>query len=156
MKKSLITKFSIAVALMALMLPMMTSCDNDDYWDPYPPYGWDNNFYDSRLDGYWQLIRANSYEVSRADTNWLYFNGNGRGVYYYYLNGRPYSELTAYWCQATGGGVSRYQINLQYEGSGQSSTMYYWFEDQDTLWMQWRNQSGIQTYVYRYIGGAPW
>lgn len=155
MKKSTLLKLSVAIGLIALCAPVLTSCDTDDGWYPYPPNGWNNDFYDSRLDGYWQLVRVNSMPITGRDTNWLFFNGSGRGVYYYYLNGRPYSELTAYWCQRSGG-VSRYQINLQYEGSGQSATMSYWFEDNDTLWMQWANQSGVQTYIYSYVGRAPW
>ena len=35
--------------------------------------------------------------------------------------------------------------------------MNYWFSDGDTLWMQWRNSGGVQTYVYKYYGRtAPW
>lgn len=154
--RTVASKFVAAAvfAISLLSLLSLSSCD-DGYWDPDPPYGWNNSFYDSRLNGYWQLVQANSQVISGADTNYLFFNGSGRGVYYYYLNGRRFSEYTAYWCQQSGNGNSRYQINLQYQ-NGEASTMNYWFEGSDLLWMQWRNQSGVQTYIYRYYPRAPW
>ncbi|MCM1377990.1 MAG: hypothetical protein NC097_01540 [Clostridium sp.] len=145
----------VLTILATLSSLCFTSCDDDDYyWNPYPPNGWDNTFYDSRLNGYWELVSTNSIAIGAYDTNWLFFNGSGRGVYYYYLNSERYSENTAYWCQVSGG-PSTYQINLQYE-NGQASTMSYWFDGPSVLYMQWRNQSGLQTYVYRRVAYAPW
>ena len=135
----------------------LTGCGVDYSWNPTPPPGWSSTFYDSDLNGYWRLVEVNSQYVSSYDTNFLYFNGDGRGVYYYYSNGRRYWENTAYWCQRAYGGTSSYQINIQYESSGAPTTMNYWFTDRgDILWMQWRNEYGLQTYVYSYQPYAPW
>jgi hypothetical protein len=66
-------------------------------------------------------------------------------------------ENTAYWCQRSSGGNSYYQVNIQYETSGSPTTMNYWFTDNgDTLWMQWRNSYGLQTYIYYYQDYLPW
>lgn len=138
----------IAMALMFLgILPLFTSCvDGDNVWNPVPPYGWDNAFSDPMLDGRWRLVQANGRPVSPYDTNYLDFYGRGRGAYYYYRNGRLYGEDMAYFCQRSGG-VSRYQINIQYE-YGSPVTMSYWFTDSYSLWMQWSTSSGPVTYVY--------
>lgn len=121
------------------------------------PYGWDDTFYDSRLNGYWALDQINSSYVDGTEVNYLYFGGNGRGRYYYYDRGQRYWENTAYWCQNSVSGTSNYQINLQYETVGSPTTMNYWFTDSGrTLWMQWSNSGGVQTYVYRYYPSEPW
>lgn len=146
------TLFIVATAITLAL--SFTACDDYDDWGPYPPGGWNNVYYDSRLSGYWQLVEANSRPVYGEDSNWLYFNGGGRGVYYYYLNGRPFRETLAYFCQDTYGGPTNYQINVQYQ-NGESSTMYYWFEGRNTVVMQWRNNAGMQSYVYRRTGYAP-
>ena len=154
--KNFFTKLSLFSLLSAmLVLLSLTSCEVEP-WNPYPPNQWTNNFYDSRLNGYWMLESINNVPVSRYDANYLFFNGSGRGVYYYYLNNHPYSETLAYWCQNSGMGVSRYQINIQYAGNGQASTMSYWFDGGYYLYMQWTNQSGRQTYIYRSYPRAPW
>lgn len=135
----------------------LTSCYVDDGWTPSPPYGWSDTFFDSRLNGYWKLEQVNSQVVEGYEVNFLYFGGNGRGRYYYYDNGQRYWENTAYWCQNSVSGNSNYQINLQYETSGSPSTMNYWFTDSNrTLWMQWVNKQGVQTYLYSYYPGQPW
>lgn len=122
-----------------------------------PPSGWTNTFFDRDLNGFWRLVQINSQYVDDYDTNYLYFNGDGRGRYYYYRKGRLFWETTAYWCQASVNGASYYQINLQYESSGSPTTMNYWFTNGgDTLWMQWRNSYGVQTYVYDYQSYAPY
>lgn len=146
--------FLVVIVAVVIASVSLTSCDDDGGWCPLPPDGW-NTFYDSRLDGYWELVQANSVQIGGTDSNWLFFNGTGRGVYYYYLNGRPYSETLAYWCQRSVNSNSRNQINIQYSQSN-PSTMNYWFEGPDTLWLQWRNQSGVQTYIYRAVSQAPW
>lgn len=148
--------------LMGLMLVMMgvglTGCYVDAGWDPLPPDNWNNTFYDSRLTGYWELYSINNRYVSGDAVNYLYFNGDGRGRYYYYQNGMRYWENTAYWCQNAYSGNSNYQINLQYQTTGSPTTMNYWFVDgQRYLYMQWYNSYGWQTYVYVfYPYGAPW
>lgn len=133
-----------------------TSCD-DDIWSPYPPSGW-NTFYDSGLDGKWQLVQANGRPVGNYDTNYMDFYGNGRGMYYYYQNGSRYRERIAYWCQDTyGSSTSRYQINIKYE-DGSASTMNYWFTAGGRdLWLQWMTGSGnTVTYVYRAVNYIDW
>lgn len=158
MKNLFTRKYFLILVVSIVSLVSFSSCEVEP-WNPYPGNGWggggSNQFYDSRLNGYWRLDRVNSSLIGNGDTNYLYFNGMGRGVYYYLLNGRPYSEVTTYWCQRSGNGVSGYQINLRYSGNGEMTTMYYWFEG-NYLWMQWRNQSGVQTYVYSAYPYAPW
>ena len=123
--------------LLAVGSATLTGCSVDVGWDPDPPYGWNNTFYDSALDGCWRLTTINSQYVSGYAVNYLYFGGNGRGEYLYYDNGRRYVENTAYWCQRNNS-ASGYQINLQYETAYSPTTMNYWFTDGgDTLWMQW-------------------
>lgn len=148
----------ILMTVMAIIsIAGLTSCYVDDGWEPAPPYGWNDTFYDSRLTGYWKLEQINSQLIDGYEVNFLYFNGNGRGRYYYYDNGQRYWENTAYWCQNSVSGTSNYQINLQYETVGSPTTMNYWFTDNNrNLWMQWRNSGGVQTYVYTYYPGQPW
>ncbi len=149
----------IAVAAIAGGATMLTGCVGDfDYgWNPTPPYGWNNTFYDSALTGCWRLAMVNSQPVAGYQVNYMSFDGRGRGEYFYYDNGRRYVENTAYWCQRSSGGNSYYQVNIQYETSGSPTTMNYWFTDNgDTLWMQWRNSYGLQTYIYYYQDYLPW
>ncbi len=155
MKNISLRKSLLPFLLSCLALMSLTSCDVEP-WNPYPPNNWTNNFYDSRLNGYWVLESINNRPVTIYDTNYLFFNGSGRGVYYYYLNNHRYTQTMAYWCQDSGSGASRYQINIQYAGNGQASTMNYWFSGRSYLYMQWYNQSGLQTYVYRSYPAAPW
>ena len=147
----------LIAAAMALAGLSLQSC-YDDGWYPKPPYGWYDTFYDGRLTGYWQLDEVNSQPVGPANVDYLYFNGDGRGIYYYWDRGVKYWENTAYWCQqSNGAGASAYQINLQYQTSGSPTTMNYWFTNGNReLWMQWRNAYGVQTYIYRPIPGPPW
>lgn len=150
--------FTIAGALaMAASSLSLTGCAVDVGWDPTPPYGWNDTFYDSDLIGCWRLTTVNSAYVSGYSTNYLYFDGRGRGEYFYYDNGRPYTENIAYWCQHSNSGSSYFQVNIQYESSYSPTTMNYWFSDNGhTLWMQWRNSYGLQTYTYTYEPRIPW
>lgn len=140
-----------------MMLPMLSGCGYVDYdgWNPEPPYGWDNTFCDQDLTGCWQLYQINSEYVSGDAVNFMQFNGDGRGYYYYYDRGYREEERIAYWCQHSVSGSSALQVNIQYE-YGRPSTMNYWFTDRYTLWMQWRNSYGVQTYVYKEVPRAPW
>lgn len=146
--------------LPALMLSIIgiavTGCGYVDPWDPAPPYGWNDTFYDRDLtgDGCWELWQINGKQIYRDETNYLQFYGNGRGRYFYYDRGYLESERIAYWCQRSVSGTSALQINIQYEYDS-PVTMNYWFTDQDTLWMQWRNSYGVQTYVYRWTTRIP-
>lgn len=153
-----LTRSKLMALFTALVLSVgLSSCYVDTGWMPQPPGGWYDTFYDSRLNGYWQLQAINGSYVSRYDVNYLYFGGAGRGRYYYYDRGQAFWENTAYWCQDSTNPSTRYQINLQYETTGQPTTMNYWFEDGGyTLYMQWFSGSGYQTYVYRAINYAPW
>jgi lipoprotein len=151
--------FTLAAALLiGGASTMLTGCADDDYWPYNPPPGWGANyFYDSRLEGSWELTQDNSAPVGSYDTNYMDFFGGGHGRYYYYYNNRPASEEMAYFCQKSGSQTSNYQINIQYE-DGSASTMAYWFTDSDdTLWLQWKTNSGqTVTYLYTRIKGAPW
>lgn len=145
-----------ALAALALVTSAgLTSCvSDDDGWNPAPPYGW-NTFYDNRLYGTWELYQADGRYVSGYEVNYMQFNGNGRGYYYYYDHGYGEYERMAYYCQVSGNGTSRYQINIQYE-YGSPTTMSYWFAS-GNLWMQWMTDTGrTVTYVYRPVADVPW
>lgn len=147
--------FPLLAAMFIALCAGLTSCGDDDWWGG-PPDGWDT-FNDTRLEGYWRLVQSNSEDVSLSDTNYLYFNGNGRGEYYYLRNGIQNVENTVYYSQDSNSGTSNYQINIQYQYSN-PVTMNYWFtHGGSTLWMQWRTGNGaVQTYVYDRINRAPW
>ncbi|MDE5807264.1 MAG: hypothetical protein K2H76_04045 [Muribaculaceae bacterium] len=153
-KKGLLKALPFAIIMIGMSV-MFTSCDTDDYW--YDGPGWDNGgFYDTNLGGYWELVQVNSMDAEGYDKNFLYFNGRGWGTYYFYDNGRRYTEDTSYLCQYSNSGVSDYQINLQY-GNGRPTTMNYWFtHGGNTLWLQWRDNGRPTTYVYDRINRAPW
>lgn len=151
MKKSRLSLLAILLAVISCGA-IFTSCDNDDPWDGPGP----NAFYDNRLEGTWELYQANGHDVGPADTNYLYFNGDGRGTYYYLRNGREYSEPLAYFCQESLSPSSYYQINLRY-GNDAPVTMSYWFTDRGyRLWLSWLTDSGTITYCYRPYQGYPW
>lgn len=151
-------KLHIGLLLAVLSLwaiSAFTSCSDDSgYWVGAPPQGW-NVYYDSRLNGDWQLIQANGRDVTGDATNYLEFFGDGVGRYSYYSNGRLYSERTNYWCNKAYSAGSNMQMNIKYE-SGQAATMLYWFTDNaNLLWMSWSTGSGTVTYVYRYLQRIP-
>lgn len=155
MKKYLL-KYALPILTAILLAPLFTSCivDDGDGWYPAPPSGW-NYFYDSSLNGSWQLVQANDLPVSQYETNYMYFNGDGRGTYYYYRNGRLFAEDMAYYCQEAYQGASRYQINIQYEYDS-PVTMSYWFSG-NTLWLQWTDGYGdVTTYLYRPARYIPY
>lgn len=145
----------LIIAASLTLLGSLTGCGYvDDDWDPEPPYGWDDSFYDPDLTGSWELYQVNSDYVRGDQVNYLQFYGRGKGRYYYYYRGGRESERIAYWCQRSVSGTSSRQINIQYE-TGAPSTMNYWFTDSSTLWMQWKNAQGVQTYVYK-ASAVPW
>ncbi len=148
----------LLMALVFVSLSIgLSSCYVDASWNPEPPSY--NTFYDSRLNGYWELVSINNRNVYGDAVNYLYFNGDGRGRYYYFNNGIRYWEYTSYWCQQSASGQSNYQVNLQYESSGSPTTMNYWFSNgRRYLTLQWYNSYGWQTYVYGYYSSynAPW
>lgn len=147
MKKSLQLMLMTAVLAMSGML---TSCYND--WGPQQPA----NYYDSRLYGYWQLVMIDGYAVSGYNTNFLYFNGSGSGIYYFYQNNRAYKERLQYWCE-NGYYNSTNEINILYESDYYPSTMSYWFRNgTNELYMQWYDYGRTTTYLYTRYPGAPW
>lgn len=148
---------SVCMAFVALIATVsLTSCDNGDTWWGAPPYGWDT-FNDTRLGGYWQLVQYNSDPVAVGSANYMYFNGNGYGIYYYRDNGYRESERIRYWSQDAVYGASNYQINIQYEFSSPLTCSYWFTHGNNTLWMQWQTGGGrVQTYVYDRVPGAPW
>ncbi len=154
MKK--IRKLMLFAIVAAGISAGFTGCTDDDDWVPVPPYSWQNAFHDQNLNGFWQLTQINGQPAGEDQANYLYFEGNGHGEYYYYFNGEQKEEETLYWCRQVNG-VTRYQINLQYESNTQPVTMNYWFTDNgQNLWMQWRANMATETYVYTRINNAPW
>ena len=158
MKKHSFLMMLLGVVVTLGLSTLLTSCEiDDDTWPYSPPPGWGSKyFFDSRLEGSWELTPANASEVGGYDTNYMEFYGNGHGRYYYYDRGRPYQEDMAYFCQRSGSTTSSYLINVQY-ADGTSSTMTYWFSEGDySLWLQWRENSGqVTTYLYRRVAYVP-
>lgn len=147
--------YTLLLSLIAITsVGMFTSCD--DGWVPGPGPGPGNDFYDGALNGFWELYQVNGSIVAPDRINYLEFNGNGRGWYYYYRNGAPLEERISYWCQYSGNSTSDYQINIRYE-NGSAATMAYWFtHNGNYLWMQWyAYNQGTTTYVYRSVSGFP-
>lgn len=145
----------LSLAVMSLIA--FSSCDSDpDYWwdEPGNPPG---AFNDSRLTGYWQLVQYNSDAVPANEANYMYFNGNGRGYYYYLSNGQKQVETIRYRSIDTGTGASNYMLDINYQYSNPLSTSYWFTHGDDVLWMQWQTGNNrVQTYVYDRIDGAPW
>lgn len=155
MKKSLLFTLLGAIGVAAMSLGFTSCIDSDSQWWGDPPYGY--NYNDSRLAGYWQLVQYNSDPVSTNSANWLYFNGNGYGRYYYFDRGYQQSESLRYWSQQSVSGASNYQLNIQYEYSSPLTTSYWFTHGNNTLWMQWQTAGGrVQTYVYDRVNRAPW
>lgn len=145
----------LAAAFLAVCALSLTGCGYVNAWDPEPPWGWNDTFFDSDLTGRWRLVQVNGQSVRGDEVNFMQFYGDGRGRYFYYKRGYLEDERLAYWCQRSVSGTSSLQINIQYEDYGSPTTMNYWFTDRDTLWMQWRNSYGVQTYVYRWTSNIP-
>lgn len=151
MKKTILTALLFVAVICGVGL---TSCDDIDYWDSPPP-GYVNYGYDSRLTGIWQLYTADSRPVGQYETNYLQFYGNGRGLYYYYSNGRRETEQITYSCYRSQNSTSNYEIDIDYQYS-EPTSMNYWFAG-GRLFMQWRLAGSGQpvTYVYQKVD-AVW
>ncbi len=157
MKKNPHTKrIPLLASLAAVLAITLSSCiiEPDEWWSG-PPTGW-NTFNDTRLTGHWQLVQYNSEPVYTNDANYLYFNGNGAGLYYYLINGYRQVESIRYWSQNSNSGTSYYQINIQYEYDSPVTENYWFTHGGNTLWFQWRTSQGVQTSVYDRIPRAPW
>lgn len=155
-RKIRISRIPLLTTLAALLTITLSSCvvEPDNWWSG-PPSGW-NTFNDTRLAGHWQLVQYNSDPVYDNDVNYLYFNGNGAGLYYYLINGYRQTESIRYWSQNSNSGTSNYQINIQYEFDSPVTENYWFTHNGNTLWFQWRTSRGVQTSVYDRIPRAPW
>ncbi len=155
-RKIRISRIPLLTTLAILLTITLSSCvvEPDDWWSG-PPSGW-NTFNDTRLAGHWQLVQYNSDPVYDNDANYLYFNGNGAGLYYYLINGYRQTESIRYWSQNSNSGTSNYQINIQYEFDSPVTENYWFTHNGNTLWFQWRTSRGVQTSVYDRIPRAPW
>lgn len=130
----------------------LVSCGNDPWGPPEPV-----NFTDSRLTGYWQLVQVNGMAVTGTEVNFLYFSGNGNGLYYYFQNGRRYYERLQYWCQNSINSMTQYQVNILYESSYNPTTMNYrFYNGNNSLYLTWADRNGLTTYLYTRYPSAPW
>lgn len=143
--------FSTSLILLATTL--FAGCGDEE--QPLPTPG---TFFDSRFDGYWQLVEANGLAVDGYDVNYLYFNGTGQGDYYYYEDSNPYVETLQYQCRPSNNDDSKYQLVIQYENSPSPSYVNYRFSDEanSTLTMSWIENGTPTTYVYTRYPSAPW
>lgn len=137
--------------LMVIGLSVVfTSCD--DGYGPGPGPG-GLTYIDRDLTGAWRMYEANGVPVPPGKVDYLQFNGNGNGRYYYMRDGIWYYEGISYWCKSYGSGTD--QLNIQYE-NGQSSAMSYWFTSRDDLYLSWRVYDGsVITYHYIYTSYLP-
>lgn len=137
-------------ALLALLIMAVcvgfTSCDDDIYGPP-------GQSYDPDLLGTWELYSADGVPVYGYQVNWLEFNRNGTGTYYYYHNGREYS-MGLYWGVDWYGGEQELYIDYN---DGSSASMYYWFNSNATfLYTEWYERGYRHTYIYRYVDYPAW
>lgn len=144
---------SLLVAGALACSSMLTSCvvSVGDDWQP----DYDRYFYDTYLFGVWELWSINGAVVPDNQLNWLEFNSNGRGYYYYYQYGRPMTTPLRYDCRYSSDRYSNTVINIQYYGDAYPTSMYYWFTG-DRLTMQWVDRGRVTTYEYIPVDYAPW
>lgn len=141
-------KTRILLPLCLLMLAMTSCVYVDNNSQPA--------FYDSRLYGYWRLVEINYRPIYAEQANYLFFNGSGSGMYFYYDMGRRYQERMTYKCY----GSSRYndnELSIWYEYDTSPSTMTYYFNNSgNNLVMQFYDRGVPTTYVYTRMNYAPW
>lgn len=155
MKKLLLKTIGVT-SLLVIAMTTLSGCGPVNVWWDDPGPGW-SSFQDYRLQGYWQLVQYNSDPVSGYNTNFMYFNGNGSGYYYYYDGGYREREQIRYWCQDSYTSSTSYEINIQYQYGGSSTSNYWFTHGNNTLWMQWMTNGGrVETYVYDRVNRAPW
>lgn len=148
---------TMIVVLSLLGSSVLTSCIVvNDPWDGDGGYV-NNIYYDSYLTGVWQLYSVNGSPVGGTQTNWLQFNGNGRGYYFYFNYGNRMVMNMNYECMD---GYNNYYgsntiLNLYYGNDLNPQSMYYWYEG-NSLVMQWSDRYQTTTYVYRAVPNAPW
>ena len=158
-------KHSFLSTLLAILFAIgnsfvLTSCLDDDD-EPYYPGPGINAFYDTHLDGLWQLTNINDRQVAPSETNFMQFDDNGDGYYYSYRNSFLNSEDMAYYCQEGRTSRDNYILNVSYGSHrfdpSNASTMTYWFTDQYMrLWLSWRQNDGNRvTSIYSRINALP-
>lgn len=137
------TKLTLLLAGICLSLSF-TGCDDE----PYPPYGPGNgSFLDQNLEGEWELYTVDGQPVYGRNVNYLDFDDDGDGTYYYYQNGREMEEDFIFWCYSYG---DDWYLHIDYQYSPDSD-MIYWFENNfNYLYLQWWNGNRNVTYCYRY------
>ena len=133
------------LAILAIVLGMnltFTSCD-----DTYSPPG---VLYDPDLVGRWKLVSVDGNPVYGYDTNYLELSSSGSGMYYEYVNGRPYSMELYYNVDFNS------TIYITYS-DGAHVAADYWFNSNATrLYLQWYDSYGMRTYCYAYVGYIDW
>ena len=144
-------KLKILIPLVTLIFCLgFSSCRDDDY-------GPSRYFYDSYLTGYWQLRQINGSWVSEYQSNYLYFDGYGRGRYYYYDRGQLYYKSLKYECYEPWDSYSDLQLNILYQGDYTPQSMNYYFSnDGYTLYLWWREGGRTITYTYSYLKYFPY
>ena len=151
--KHLVRTIALAAAVL-LVTAGLSSCDDGDngYWSG-PGTG--NSYYDSNLNGTWQLIQINEQNVSPSATNYLQFNSTGSGYYYYYSGGLRETQQIRWVCNA---GYNRDTLTIRYSDGRQSTMNYYFGAGADYLYLNWTTYTGASmTYCYRYLGNViPW
>ena len=142
----------ILLAVCAVAVLPLSSCDDDDYYWDIPSSG----FIDRQLIGTWELVQIDGQNIYPENANYFSFGSRGYGRYYYHVNGRPYSEELNYWCEYDYHG-GRNWLMIDYS-DGSSADQQYWFSDGGySLWMQFTDNLGrITTYRYQLIDDVPW
>ncbi len=148
------TRYILSTLLLVALTVGLSSCENHWYdpdWGPdYDDY---DTFYDQDLLGGWMLYDVNGQPVRGTDVNYLEFSGRGRGLYYYYQNGRLFYEDMNYLCYHYYYD-NDYEIAIQYS-TGSPERMTYWFGSRDDLYMEWRTGGGYVRYHYVYVNDIP-
>lgn len=138
-------KKKLLLSLSALLMLVMSSCIQTPSWNQ-------PTFYDSRLYGYWELVQINGYPTTGYDVNYMYFNGNGAGLYYYYDRGYRYDERLTYYCTKTGysGGYNELVIQYQNSYNGPTAVDYYFSNSGNVLYMEWYDSYSRRNVIYTY------
>lgn len=140
----------VFLPVIALLLGLSVSSCHDDHYGPSP------YFYDSYLTGYWKLMQIDGMGIPEYRTNYLYFDGYGSGLYYYYDRGQLFYKKIKYDCRDSWYSSSEYVLNILYQGESVPQTMNYSFSrDGYTLYVWWRENGRTITYTYANIPYFP-
>lgn len=151
--KNLYTRLAL---LATAIIFSLTAVSCDDEWDDWgDDWGQSGSWIDRNLIGTWELYQVNGDIVDDGEENYMQFNRNGYGWYYYYRYGQPIKEKIRFWCDYTNN-PSINQVNIIY-ANGDRSSINYWFSGQ-RLYMQWydENYGGNVTYMYRNVDSLPY